>query len=302
MYKGTIMAKRKTIDLVCTNCKISFQRKVSETTVMPKRAYCSRACKSNDKNSYKSEWTDERRERYSKMMSGENNPNFGNQWSTEQKKHLSDFKKQQYKDNPALAYECGKSNRGVKFDSARVYAMHGHRNKESYSHPHTEETKLAIGELSKKKFTDEFKQKQRALMEKNGHWVPLAEKDPYNIYYKDANWKESMIDFFDHNALVKLNEYGIFSKTNTKGWVRDHIAPRKLGYEYQIPSVIMRHPANLQFISHAENVSKGVRDRRLTEKEKDSIIELLFNKILDFDGVWDEHEECIKLINERRSV
>jgi hypothetical protein len=148
----------------------------------------------------------------------------------------------------------------------------------------------------RKKFTEKYKVKQRQTMESLGYWVPLDIKDPYKIYYQEANWKESMINFFDVEALDNLKLYGIFHYNNSKGWVRDHILPRKIGYEYNIPAQLMRHPANLQFISHADNISKGFADKKLLMEEKDNAVDLLYNNILNFDGIWEEHEFCLQFI------
>lgn len=109
-----------------------------------------------------------------------------------------------------------------------------------------------------------------------------------------------MIDYFDKQSLENLKLYGMFSKTNSKGFVRDHIVPRKIGYEFSIPPYIMRHPANLQFISHAENVTKGFLDKRLTTEEKEFIIKSLLGRVLTFEKSWKEQDICINFIKERR--
>lgn len=231
-----------------------------------------------------------------KNQSGANNPNFGNKWSDEQRQAGSILKKEQFKNNPDYAFQCGKSNRGVKFDEDRIKAMHGHRDKSSYKHPHSTETKKIIGSKSKEKFTPEFKEKFRRTMEENGQWIKLDDKDPYAIYYKEANWIESMIDFFDDDSKKILNEVGMFSRNNSKGWVRDHIVPRMVGYEFSLPPQLMRHPCNLQFISHGENVAKGFSDRKLTNIQKSDIIEQLKKRILEHTSSWKEHDWCVEYI------
>jgi hypothetical protein len=259
-------------------------------------------CKRLDKNSYKSEWTDERRNKHSEMMSGENNPNFGNRWSDEQRLSASVLKKQQFAEDQSYAFRCGKSNRGIKFSKDRIIAMHKNRTFESYSHPHSVETKQVIGQKSKEKWTTEFRQKFRKTMEDSGHWVPLDDIHPYKAYYKNADWTERMIDYFSEDEIKKLKSFGIYSSKNTAGFVRDHIVPRKIGYEFEIPAYIMRHPANLQFISHKENISKGFKDRKLTQSEKEYIIEILLEKIEKFSSSWKEQECCLIFIKERKKV
>jgi len=63
---------------------------------------------------------------------------------------------------------------------------------------------------------------------------------------------------------------------------------------------ILRHPANLQFIPHSENVSKGFSDRRLTTEEKEHIIQILLEKIVNFDADWAEQEVCLEYIRNRK--
>lgn len=231
---------------------------------------------------------------------GKNNPNYGNRWTDEQKSIQSDLKVKQYNEIENYRFKAGSSNRGVKFSEERIKKMHENRNPDSYKHPHTENNKKIIGKKSKEKWTDNYKKNHRKIMEDLGHWVPISKTHPYRIYYKESNWIERMIDFFDDVALDRLNKFGIFSKANSKGFVRDHIVPRKIGFEFNLPVYILRHPANLQFISHAENISKGFSDRRLTEKEKEVIIKALFERILCFQKFWKEQDICVLFIKERR--
>jgi hypothetical protein len=232
-----------------------------------------------------------------KNQTGKNNPNFGNKWTDEQRSQQSSVIHSLYENNPEYRYKSGSANRGVKFSKERINAMHGHRTSESYSHPHTEETKKLIGKLSANKWTDEFKKSYRKTMEENGHWVRLEDKEPYEIYYKESNWIGSMIEFFDEQEKDQLNKFGLFNQyNNTRGWVRDHIVSRMVGFEFRIPPQILRHPANMKFVSHGDNVSKGFVDRRLTENEKYETILALFERILSFEKEWKEHHLCLNYI------
>lgn len=259
----------------CVVCNKEFETKRSTTKT------CSRAC-------------------MGKNAKGPNNPNFGNRWTTEQRTAASILKKQQFSESADYRYKVGASNRGVKFSEDRIQSMHQHRSSDSYRHPHSEEVKKIIGQKSKEKWTDEFKTQYRTTMEKLGHWIPVSDRDPYKQYYKESNWSTSMVEFFDETALLNLKVHGIFSKINSKGFVRDHIVPRKVGYEYSLPSYILRHPANLQFISHAENIRKGFVDRRLTQNQEEVIISILLDSIANFNKDWSEQEVCINFIKERR--
>jgi hypothetical protein len=257
-------------------------------------------CKRSDKNSYKSVWTDERREEYSKKFLGENNPRYGVEWTEEQKLSASILKQKQYDEIDGYRHQVGSSNRGVKFSEERIEAMHGHRSSDSYSHPHTEDTKKLIGKKSAAKWTDEFKKSFRKIMEDNGHWIRLEDKEPYDLYYKDANWIGSMMEFLNEEELLALSKFGLFHQiSNSKGWVRDHIVPRMVGYEFSLPVQLLRHPANLKFVSHGDNIKKGFVDRKLTETEKRDTIQHLFERIINFDQEWQEHEWCLEFIRSK---
>jgi hypothetical protein len=233
------------------------------------------------------------------MNSGENNPNFGKKWTEEEKQVASTLKKKQFSENPEYRYKAGASNRGVKFSEDRIKAMHENRTTESYRRYPTETVRKIIGKKSKEKWTDEYKEKYRQRMEDLGHWVPLKDKDQYTIYYKDANWQGSMIEYFDDIAKENLSKFGIFGRKNSKGWVRDHIVSRMLGYEFKLPVCVMRHPANLQFISHADNVRKGFADRRLTDMVKQGIINELLERIKNYNTIWTEQSVCMEYIRNK---
>lgn len=233
------------------------------------------------------------------MRSGENNSNFGKRWTEEQRIAASILKKSQYATNPEYAYNVGKSNRGVKFSEDRIASMHRNRNLESYKHYPSEEVKKIIGQKSKEKWTADYKEKYRKTMEVAGYWVPKDKKDPYDIYYKEANWIDSMIDHFDTYAKQNLVEHGIFGKQNPKGWVRDHIVSRMIGFEFDIPAFIIRHPANMQFISHADNIKKGFSDRQLTKLDKENIIAQLITRIQAYKLDWKEQSKCLDYIRNK---
>ena len=236
-----------------------------------------------------------------KNNAGVNNSNFGNKWTPEQKLAASIIKKKQFEESPEYRYKAGASNRGVKFTEDRIKAMHENRDRSSYSRSHSDETKKIIGQKSKEKFTTRFKEKFRQTMEERGQWVKLSDKNPYDIYYKESNWIGSMVEFFDNDSARILKEFGIFSRKNPKGWVRDHIVPRMTGYEFLLPPQLLRHPANLQFISHSENITKGFADRKLTQNEKAATIEELKKRILEYaPHKWKEHEWCVEYIRNKK--
>jgi hypothetical protein len=253
-------------------------------------------CRRADKNSSTSEWTDERRREQSERVSGSNNANYGKLWTEEQKIAGSKLKKEQYHNNAEYRYKVGSSNRGVKFSKGRIKAMHAHRPRESYIRSHDKETREKIGQASRKKWTNEYKKDHRKRMEDLGYWVPIKDADPYDLYYKESNWVSGMIDYLTDAEVARVNIEGLFSAKNSKGTVRDHIVPRMTGYEFNLPVEIIRHPSNLQLVSHSENISKGFQDRRLTINEKEHTIHLLVERIINFKNKWKEQEKCLQLI------
>ena len=282
------MAKRIEKTFYCPVCGSSFSRKISSTetrTVF----FCSRKCGNTRP------CTEERRSRLSEKNRGENNPNYGNKWSEEQKTNLSNKITKQREDDPYLRYRLGSGNRGKIFSQERIDAMHNHRDSSSYSHPHSEESKKKIGEKSKAKFTVEYKEKYRDKMISVGIWS--VDESGYREYYRNSNWKERMYDLLSEDCISYLKERGVFhSKNNREGVVRDHIFPRRFGFELQIPYYILRHPSNCELISHKENVSKASNYSKMTLGEKQELLRVLLEKISKYEGVWDEQELCMNFI------
>jgi len=49
-------------------------------------------------------------------------------------------------------------------------------------------------------------------------------------------------------------------------------------------------------------ISKGFKDRKLTQSEKECIIETLLEKIEKFSSFWKEQECCLTFIKERKKI
>lgn len=286
---------------VCRGCGKLFEKRIPIIFDPSARYYCCLQCKYDDKELNAGAWTPERKERQSEKFVGSGNPNFGKNWSDEQKAAQSVRILENFANDPTLAYRCGAANRGVKFTPERVQAMHGHRSRESYIRCHDEETRKLIGEKSSAKWTLEFRVRRRKTMEDLGFWIPLDQTDPYKLYYKEANWIDSMVEFMTADERTALAEHGWFNQiTNTKGYVRDHIVPRRSGWLFGLPPEVLRHPANMQFISHAENVVKGFIDRRMSEDDQLLVIADLVKRIKSFENPWKEQEKCLQLLQEGR--
>lgn len=223
------------------------------------------------------------------MLSAENNPNFNNKWTEEQKENQSLLIKSKFDDE--YREKCGSANRGKKFSKDRIYNMHGNRKRESYTGPkggHTDVTKKLIGIKSKEKFSEEYNQKIRKIMEEKNKWIPLSDKKDYDIYFTESNWKYRMFDFLVEDYPI-INELGVFNtKTNKKGVVRDHAFSRKSGCALKVFPNILYHPENCNIITHAKNIS-------ISSKKEDDIISLeeLFNKIRNTKYNWIEQKETL---------
>lgn len=283
--KKTYIAK-----INCDCCQIQFDKRLNvDVSKNSKANYCSLECKNKHCKSY---WTDERKIKQSGQNSGENNPNYGNKWSNEQRE-LQREKLIEIMRDSERRFKSGNANRGKKFDQDRIDRMHKNRTKESYSHLHNEETKKKIGELSKERMANtEYKLKFRKTMEDNGYWIKLSDKPLIDIYKNLSNWNRRMFDSIeDENQLELLKTLGVFNcRTNKKGIVRDHIFSRLDGFEQGVFPEILRHPANCQVLTHSDNCAKKAsryRDR------SDITLEQLFERIESYTREW--HEQAIVL-------
>lgn len=238
--------------------------------------YCSRDCKSKH---------------FSIRFSGSNNPNYGKTWDKEKRKEQSSKLKEIYEDNPELRFKVGSSNRGHKFSPDRIAKMHAPGR--AYGRTsYTPELRKRIGKKSKEKWTEEYKQNHRKKMEASGHWIPLEKKTDWELYSKEANWVESHFEMFIAHPLYE--EIGIFhSKKNSKGLVRDHAFSRRSGFEQKVFPEILRHPVNVNVITHSENLRK--KKKRYVDNDKISLYEL-FDMIRNYPGSWKEQSSCLDLI------
>lgn len=257
-------------EFVCKNCNKAFKRYISAIRNL-ERVFCSRSCAS----------------------SGSHNPSFGSTWSLEKRERQSKIIKS--KVDEAYRWKTGSANRGKKFSPERIQKMHGHRTFESYSRTQTDEARKKIGKASKDKFTPEYKEKIRQHFEKTGYWIPLIQISEIKLYFKYANWIDKMYDFVsDPNQLFLLKEHKVFNcRTNKKGVVRDHMFSRRSGYHLKVFPQILRHPANLQILTHSNNI----------KKRKDQYVDLdiinlteLFERIKTYEKEWKEQLLCIQLI------
>lgn len=264
------------INLVCRVCQEKFERYPSQVLDVNK-VCCSKSCNII--------WLKEN-------FSGNKNPNAGKKWSVEKRLKLSLHVKEQMKD-PERRKICGNANRGKKFSTDRIKRMNQNRTFDSYSHPHSFESKQKISLKSKAKFTPNFKAKFRQTMEKKGFWIPKKDKHPYKLYCEQANWIEKMFDL-RLCGIEFLEKLGVFNaRSNRSGVVRDHRYSRREGFREEVFPELLRHPVNCQIITHSQNVSKSRKgigtDCSLSRIE-------LFKLIQEYKDSWSEHSKCLELI------
>ena len=265
---------------ICLKCSKEYRVKPS---LQQKSKYCSIICK----GAYQSI-----------NRKGFNNSNFGKKWSSEKKEQQSGIVKSKVDDEYRL--KSGSANRGKKFSKELVERMHSHRTAESYSKPHTEQSKEKIGKKSKEKFTEEYKQKFRKKMEDTGQWIPLDKKTDYEVYFSESGWNKPLFDCLYNENKNLIESHGIFNTfNNTKGVVRDHAFSRKSGFDLGVFPEILRHIENCQIITHSNNVKKNVSKNI----NSDSItLEELIDRITNTKyNDWEEQEICLAKIKEYKS-
>ena len=298
------------VKCTCTFCGGEFERYAS-VVKNKKTVFCDMNCKAE----YQKTLVGELNPQYGREgKSGEDNPNYGNKWTEEQKEEARTRSLNQFNhSNPTTPHARKRTKSTKKLSKEewlernrnRVWTEEGRRAIGDAARkrltgiskpPMSEEQKRKIGIRSSEKFTEEYKAKYRKTMEDRGYWIPLAEKDPYDLYFKKCDWIDRMFDIPQVLGSALLVEHGVFNmKTNTKGVVRDHRFGRKSGYTMKVFPEIMRHPANCRIITHANNVSKAQKGK---SKSTDCEITLdeLFDAIENFMGEWKEHGECLHLI------
>lgn len=276
------MAKRPILTKLCTYCNEEYVTKEAD------RKFCSVGCKNKQQSI-------DNKGRKGVSRYGPDNSNYGKKWTNEQRKAQSRLVKSKVDDE--YRRKCGTANKGVKFSAERVARMHGNRTPESYSHPHTNESKRKISAKSKEKFHDpEYTTRVRAVMEERGHWLSKDLKTDYELYYEESNWKFRMFDLLYESKRDMIDDRGIYnSYSNTKGVVRDHMLSRHTGFVNGVYPEIMRHIENCDIIPHADNVSK-----RFTTRDSITIEELL-ERIINTKYQWPEQSQCLVLIEEYRN-
>lgn len=118
---------------------------------------------------------------------------------------------------------------------------------------------------------EDIKEKIRKRNYENFRWIPLEDKEPYNIYFSASSFKHgfSFTCYTTDKEKQLLEQYGVFNtKTNTKGCVRDHLLSRRYGFDNNIATWIISHPANCEIVSNSENIRRAnTNDNLITLEE-----------------------------------
>lgn len=272
--------KKGRISLNCDYCSVLFSKYKS---LLKKHNFC---C---EDHYYK--WL-------SDNIKGDKNPNFGNHWSVEQREAQSKITSERML-SAEVRYKVGSANRGKKFTPERIHKMHGHRLPESYSRSFSDETRRKIGIASKLKFKNpkyrkklnspKYRAALRKSMEAGGYWIPLTDKSDYEIYYMESNWIHRMWNLVDDRGQLQLlTRLKVFHPIrNSKGVVRDHMFMRSSGFKNKVFPEILRHPCNLQILTHSENSAKRKNTLKLNE---------LFRRVRAYSGQWKEHKKVLECV------
>jgi hypothetical protein len=98
-----------------------------------------------------------------------------------------------------------------------------------------------------------------------GFITPIEDRDSFDVYLVAASFKHGFkTKCKKQNDLLK--EYGVFNSRNnknTKGCVRDHLLSRRYGFDNNIATWIISHPANCEIVLHSENIRRAFTNDNL---------------------------------------
>ena len=102
-------------------------------------------------------------------------------------------------------------------------------------------------------------------------------------YRADCSFKFNLSDFPDEFDFILIESYGWYKPKNRgdnlTGISRDHAVSVRYGFDNNLPSEHLAHPANCVLMQHGKNVSKG--------KNNTMSYEELLNRIKSWDRRYD---------------
>ena len=111
--------------------------------------------------------------------------------------------------------------------------------------------------------------KTRSTREARGSYMKLEDVEPYRIYFNASSFKHGFKTNCEHQSKL-LQEHGVYNKiSNKNGCVRDHLLSRRYGFDNNIATWIISHPANCEIVLHSENVRRAwqTSDNQITLEE-----------------------------------
>lgn len=80
------------------------------------------------------------------------------------------------------------------------------------------------------------------------------------IYYINCKFKHNIYDYPTEFDLDLIKKYGWFRYNNQRGVSRDHMVSIQYGFENNIPSKFIAHPANCRIITQQKNSKKHTKN------------------------------------------
>lgn len=118
----------------------------------------------------------------------------------------------------------------------------------------------------------------------------MAITDTKTLYYQECEFKLSQQEMEKIPGFDLLKDLGIYHPTNNpSGIVRDHILSKAEAYQKGYDPTVIRHPANCQFITNADNIKKS------------SNSDISYEQLLERISYWDTNI-VPALVKKRRTI
>ena len=111
---------------------------------------------------------------------------------------------------------------------------------------------------------------------------PRRDTDTLKSYRLRCAFKFNLADYPVEFDFKLIEQYGWYSAknrgNNLTGVSRDHLVSVRYGFDNNIPSEHLAHPANCALLRHGENVSKGIKNSITYEQ--------LLKRIAEWDNTY----------------
>lgn len=249
--------------------------------------FCSKSCSTN--NFFATETEEDKEKRIKKSVSSRDYEQIAKkQWET---RHGDEKKHEEFKKNASKSHNKKEENGKTVAENRGKLISKAHNNKSK-----KEKKKIVDKQVKTKKerginsaetyWKNATKREKEERLErqiksylevrvKNGNITITENKDDWDIYLKAASFKHGFefTKYTTEEEKTLLLEFGVRNTKsevdpNFEGVVRDHLLSRKTGFENNIPTWIISHPANCEIVTHAENMKrKGQNSDQITFEE-----------------------------------